>query len=348
MNDISKHTISEKASLKEALVMINNIPETRTLFLLNDKKQVTGTLTDGDIRRGIINGLGLEAPLTDYALEDFFYIESQKYNLNDIEIIHQRKLNLIPLVDSNRRILKLYNFKKIKSLLPIDAVIMAGGIGKRLLPLTKTIPKPLLKIGAKPIIEYNTDRLAYFGIQKINITVNYLADQLIDFYKQENSHINYNFIIEEKPLGTMGALKLIDGFQNDQILVMNSDLLTNIEYDDLYKEFIDKKADIIVASVPYDVNLPYAIFNTNRSEVLALKEKPSYTYYANAGIYLFKKEILDLIPGNEFYDATDLLNDAIEKGYNVVHYPIRTYWLDIGKHADYEKAQRDIAHIKFE
>lgn len=348
MNDISKHTISEKASLREALIMINNIPLTRTLFLLNDDLQVTGTLTDGDIRRGIINGLGLDASLLDFALKDFFYLKAGNFNLTDMETIRRRKLTLIPLVDADKRIVKLYNFNKIKSLLPIDAVIMAGGEGKRLLPLTEKIPKPLLKVGPKAIIEYNTDRLEYFGVRKINITVNYLAAQLVDFYTQKKNHIDYHFVHENEPLGTMGSLSLIEEFGNEHILVMNSDLLTNLDYEDFFKEFISAKADILVASVPYDVNLPYAIFSTSENQVNALKEKPSYTYYANAGIYLFKKEILQMIPNGKFYDATDLMNDAIGKGLKIVHYPIRTYWLDIGKHEDYEKAQRDIAHIKFD
>lgn len=348
MNDISKHAISEKASLKDALVMINNIPETRTLFLLNEYLQVTGTLTDGDIRRGIISGLGLDASLLDYSLKNFFYLKLGNYSFSDIETIRKRKIKLVPLVDADNRILKLYNFTKIKSLLPIDAVIMAGGVGRRLLPLTEKIPKPLLKVGTKAIIEYNTDRLEYFGVQKINITVKYLAKQLVDFFAQKNSRINYHFVHENEPLGTMGALSLIEEFDNDHILVMNSDLLTNIDYEDFYKDFKTKKADILVASIPYEVNLPYAIFNTNNNQVLSLKEKPKYTYYANAGIYLLKKEILQMIPQNKYYDATDLMNDAVAKGYNLVQYPIRTYWLDIGKHEDYEKAQRDIAHINFD
>lgn len=348
MDNILKHTISEKASLREALIMINNIPATKTLFLLNDKMQVTGTLTDGDIRRGIINGMGLDASLLDYALKDFFYLEQGKYSLEDVEIIRKRMLKLVPLVNGEKRIVKLYNFKKIRALLPVDAVIMAGGIGKRLLPLTKLTPKPLLKIGTKPIIEYNTDRLAYFGIQKINITVKYLAEQLINYYNQKDSHIEYNYVHEVEPLGTMGALSLINEFKNNHILVMNSDLLTNIDYEDFYKEFLAKKADIMAASIAYDVNLPYAVFSTkNNNRVLSLKEKPSYTYYINAGIYLFKKEILQMIPRNKYYDATDLMNDAMAKGYNLIHYPIRTYWLDIGKQEDFEKAQKDIAHINW-
>ncbi len=225
---------------------------------------------------------------------------------------------------------------------------MAGGEGTRLRPMTESTPKPLLKVGGKPIIEYNIDRLNQYGIQNQYLSIKYLGEQIKDFCKNKDSDINFKFVEENEPLGTIGSVSLINEFKNDYILVMNSDLLTNIDYADIFNSFKEKNADIIVASIPYDVNLPYAIFETDERKVKSFKEKPSYTYYANAGIYIFKKEILKLIPNNKHFNATDLMQSVIDKGLNLVHYPIRSYWLDIGKPKDFEKAQQDVVHINFD
>lgn len=230
----------------------------------------------------------------------------------------------------------------------IDVVIMAGGKGERLMPLTKNTPKPLLKIGDKPIIEYNTDRLASFGIKHINITVNYLSDQIITYFEDNNKHqIDFNYIKESKSLGTIGALKLIENFKYDYILVMNADLLTNVNFEALFNDFISKNGDALIATIPYKVDIPHGVVETKAGFVTDLKEKPSYTYYSNAGIYVFKKECFDFIPQNTFFDATDLIEVLLTKNKKIVNYPILDYWLDIGKPENFQKAQEDIKHIKF-
>jgi len=224
---------------------------------------------------------------------------------------------------------------------------MAGGKGTRLHPLTNNTPKPLLKIGGKEIISYNFDRLLQYGVTRQYVSVNYLSEQIKSFCKDYNENIKFRLINEAEYLGTAGALSLINDFYNDTILLMNSDILTNIDYEDFYKTFIEKNADIMVASIPYQVSLPYAIFDSDNRVVKSFKEKPSYTYYANAGIYLIKKEILSIIPKAKFLDATDLMELIIKSNKKLIHYPIRGYWLDIGNHDDYDKAQKDIAHIDF-
>ncbi|REG87223.1 nucleotidyltransferase family protein [Winogradskyella sediminis] len=230
----------------------------------------------------------------------------------------------------------------------IDVVIMAGGKGERLMPLTKNTPKPLLKIGHKPIIEYSTDRLASFGVTHINITTNYLSEQIISYFKNNNPHnIQFNYIKESKTLGTIGALKLIENFKNDYILVMNADLLTNINFQALFNHFIETQGDALIATLPYNVAIPHGVVETDGEVVTDLQEKPSTTYYINAGIYMFKKECFHFIPNHTYYDATDLIQNLLDKQKKIVNYPILDYWLDIGKPADFKKAQSDIKHIKF-
>lgn len=225
---------------------------------------------------------------------------------------------------------------------------MAGGKGKRLMPLTEKIPKPLLKVGDKPIIEYNIDRLIRYGVKNIHISINHLGQQLIDYFgdgSQKNVFINY--VREDKPLGTIGSILLIDEFMYEDILVMNSDLLTNIDYADFYTVFKNSNADMAVAAASYHVDVPYAVLEVDgKNLATSLKEKPRYTYYSNAGIYFIKKDVLSMIPEDEFYNITDLMEDLLSKKMKLITYPITGYWLDIGRHEDYRKAQEDIKHLK--
>jgi dTDP-glucose pyrophosphorylase len=346
--ELTKYTINVNSSVLEALEKIDKLPIIQTVFAINDNEEVIGTITDGDIRRALLNGHSLETPLEKYIYKDFLFIEQNKNNFDKLKYFRDRKLKAIPLLSQERKLVKIIDFTTAKSILPVDGVIMAGGLGKRLLPLTIETPKPLLKIGGKEIISYNFDRLLQFGITRQYVSVNYLAEQIDSYCSGYNESIHFNIIKEHQYLGTAGSLSLIDDFHNDTILLMNSDILTNIDYEDFYKSFLEKKADVMVASIPYEVNLPYAVFDTTERNINSLKEKPSFTYFANAGIYLMKKSVVDSIPYNIYYDATDLMDDVIKQGKKLIHYPIRSYWLDIGKHEDFDKAQKDISHIKWD
>jgi NDP-sugar pyrophosphorylase family protein len=225
---------------------------------------------------------------------------------------------------------------------------MAGGRGLRLSPLTDTTPKPLLKIGNKPILEHIIERISIFGIKNIIITINYLGNQIKDYFNTGNSHnLEIKYIEEKKPLGTLGAISKIKHFEHDYILITNSDLLSNINYEDFFLDFIEKNADMSVVTIPYNVNVPYAVLETYNNNVLNFKEKPTYTYYSNAGIYLVKKNILKSIPQNTFYNATDLMDHLIKSSNKIISFPLIGYWLDIGNPDDYAKAENDFKMIKF-
>jgi dTDP-glucose pyrophosphorylase len=344
---ISKCIIDDASLVLDVLKMIDQLPSLQTVFVLDSQEKVVGTVTDGDIRRALIRGLTIKDKVTDVMRQNFSYLEENEVDLNKISDFRRKKLKAVPLISKKWNLIKVYDFTRTKSILPIDAVIMAGGRGERLRPLTDTVPKPLLKVGGKEIISYNFDRLLQFGIANQIVTVNYLGHKIDDFCKNYNSEINFNIVKEDKFLGTAGSLSLIKDFNNDVILLMNSDLLTDIDYEDFYKSFIMNEADILVASVPYPVSIPYAIFENEDLKVKSFKEKPEYIYYANAGIYLIKRKVLNLIPKNEFYNATDLMEKIIELDMRLIHYPMHNYWLDIGKPADFKKANEDINNIKF-
>jgi dTDP-glucose pyrophosphorylase len=322
----------------------------RTLFIINDEKKMVGTLTDGDIRRGLLNGLEISQPISLFMNVNFNFIdESEKNNLKLIKSFRLKEIYLIPLLDNEKRIIQILDLRKVQTVLPVSALIMAGGRGERLKPFTNTIPKPMLLIGDKPIIEYNIDRLIKYGVKQIFISVKYLKNQIIDFFGDGSSKgISIIYIEEDKPLGTLGCLSLINEIENDDIIVMNSDILTNIDFEDFFEFYKESRSKMVVASVPYVVNIPYAVLETNQNHVKSFVEKPTYTYYSNGGIYLFKFNLKNYLRTNEFYNATDLMERLLlESNLSLSHYPLLCYWLDIGKQQDYIKAQEDIKHLNF-
>ncbi len=348
MKDFSKHIVKGDAPLKVALAKLNEVPFAATLFVLDENEELQGTLTDGDIRRGILKDISTNSPVKAFMQTSFKYLKINKYTVEEVDNYRKKGIQLLPILDEKSRILRIVDLSKKRDLLPMDAVIMAGGKGTRLRPLTLKKPKPLLEVGGKPIIEYNVDRLNSFGIYNLTISIKYLGDQLKDYFKNgAEKGMNIQYVEEDEPLGTMGALGLIERFDNPYILVMNSDLLTNIDYSAMFREMLEKGGDLIVATTPYEVKIPYGVIETDGENIKALKEKPTYTYYSNAGIYMFKREYVEEIPKNEFFNATDLLETLIEKSKKVLHFPILGYWLDIGKPHDFEKAQQDVKHIKF-
>ncbi len=349
MKDFSRNIIKETSIIKDALHALNSLgsKENLTLFVVNNSQQMVATLTDGDIRRGLLSGKNINDSITSVMFRNFSFLEKDRFSLDDIREIRKKEIELVPFLDSNKKILRVIDLKHLRSVLPLDAVIMAGGEGKRLKPLTDNLPKPLLKVGDKPIIEHNIDRLRSFGIDTIFISINYLGDKISAYFGDgKNKGISIRYIREDKPLGTIGSVNCIKDYSHDTILVMNSDLLTDIDVEDFYRSFIERKADLSVATIPYRVNVPFAVVETDEERILSLKEKPSYTYYSNAGIYLLRKELLKYIPAGTHYNATDLMEKLISEGKKVSYYPILGYWLDIGQAEDYEKAQEDIRHLK--
>ena len=348
MKSTDRHLISSTLKVREALTKLDKLASEAILFVVDKDKKLLASLTDGDIRRGLIKGLGLESPIMNFVQPNPKLFKQNEFNLSVMQEWREQNYKLIPVVNENHQVVDIVNFRHQKSHLPIDGVIMAGGKGTRLRPLTLGTPKPLLKIGGKPIIEYNIDRLKDFGVRNITITIEYLGEQIVNYFGDGNKKdLKITYINERKPLGTIGSVALIEKFSHDFVLIMNADLLTNIDYEDMFSELLTQKGDMIVATTPYEVQIPYGVIETDGKQIVTLKEKPTYTYYSNAGIYILKKAVVDYIPENMHFNATDLMETLYTKGKRVVHYPIVDYWLDIGKPHDFEKAKQDIEHIRF-
>ncbi len=344
----SKYIITENATIIDALKMINMMGsnDALTLFVADKNNHILGTLTDGDIRRSLIAGKEITSRVLEVANHNFTYQKANSYDVKLIHVAKERGIELIPILEDDMRIVDIVNLKKHLSKLPIDAVLMAGGKGERLRPLTEKTPKPLIKVGDKAIIDYNVERLISYGIKHINVTVNYLAEQLEEHFSEPINDIKVETVREPTYLGTMGSIQFVKEFHNDTILVMNSDLFTNIDYEDFYLHFKEHNADMSVAAVPYDVSIPFGIFELEGRNIKGVKEKPTYHHYANAGIYLIKKEVLKYIPKDTFFNATDLIDILIENNKNIIRFPLNGTWIDIGQHSELKKAEELVNHLK--
>ena len=346
MKGFEKNLIHKKKNIVEAMKMLNSVPDTLTLFVLDDEGKLVGTITDGDIRRGFIKGLNLSGLISDFMNTNFHSVLNN-FTVEEFKKARDLRIRLLPVLDKKGRVEKIIDIKKRKSNLPLEALIMAGGRGERLQPLTNNVPKPMLMLGDKPILEYNIDRLIEYGIGKINISIRYLGEQIVDYFGNGSSKgIEINYIREKKPLGTAGALSLLREIKTDFLLVMNSDLFTDADFEDLYIQTQKYNAELGVASITHSVKIPYGILTENNKKVTGLKEKPVITNYANSGIYILHKKLIELIPSNTYFDITDLMNLMIEQNRQIIHNPIIGYWIDIGQHQDYENAQEIVKHLK--
>jgi len=348
MIDFSAHTILSSAPISEALEKLNIPFHLRTIFVLNESNQVIGTITDGDIRRGLLNKIDFNQNCESFAFKNFKYLEEGKVSIEQLRNWRNKQITTIPLLNSNNELIQILDFNQLNSYLPLTAVIMAGGFGNRLRPLTQNIPKPMLKVGDLPILEINIKRLVSYGIQSIYLCVNYLKEQIIDHFgdgSQWNCKIQY--VEENQPLGTIGALSLIDDIQTDHILLFNADLLSNIDFEEMFHKHLNLNSDLSIATIPHKVTLLYAVLENEGSHIKAISEKPTYTYFANAGFYIFNTPLLKIIPHNEFYNATDFAETLIQTKQTVVSFPIHGYWNDIGSIEDYNKSNEDFPTLNF-
>ena len=344
-----KYTINENVTILDALkAMDGSSHDSQTLFVINDKEVMVGTLTDGDIRRGLINGAAVTDTIRTVMHKSFKFLrEDGVNNAKLLKEYRSRLIYFVPVLDDEGHILRVCNLLKYHNFLPIDAVLMAGGKGERLRPLTEKTPKPLLPVGDKAIIDHNIDRLMSYGVKHINVTVNYLGEQIEEHFKDPRNEVQIKTVREPKFLGTIGSIRFVPEFYNDTILVMNSDLFTNINYEDFYLHFKEHDADMSVAAVPYSVSIPYGILDIKeRRNIKGLFEKPTYDYYANAGIYLIKRSALDLIPSDKMFHSTDLLSELIKLNRRVIRFPLNGTWIDIGNPQEYKRANELVSHIK--
>ncbi len=347
MSILEQHQVGAQEPLSVALNLMGLAGHLRTLFVLDENKRVIGTLSDGDIRRGLLKGLSASDPCEAFVYTAFRALKRGQIDVRKLQEYRDKDIYIFPLLDEENRLERIINLHELRSFLPLTAVIMAGGLGQRLRPLTLQTPKPMLPVGGVPILEINIQRLLRFGIRDIVICVGYKKDQIMDYFGDGSAwDCRIQYIEETQPLGTMGALSYLPSdAEHDDLLLFNADLLSDIDLEAFYLRHQQQSNRLTVACIPYKVKVPYAIFEQEADRVTAFVEKPNYTYFANAGFYLLHRSDLNRIPQGELYNATDFMDGLIQERQSVGSFPILGYWSDIGSLSDYEKAQTDIPNL---
>ncbi|MDE7082055.1 MAG: nucleotidyltransferase family protein [Muribaculaceae bacterium] len=333
--DTARHLIRAGATLREAFQRLNALSGgTMTLFVTDAEGRLVGSLTDGDLRRAIIASATLADSVEGICRRPCMSVAPGDDRYRRVRQARDKGIQLLPVTDGQGVVVSLLDLRTLRTSLPLDAVLMAGGKGERLRPLTLDCPKPLLPVGGRPIIDYNIEELRANGIRNIFVTVNYLKERLIGHF----AGTGVRCVEEPRRLGTMGSLAYVDGLEEDNLVVMNSDLLTSLDFEQMYLQHIESGAMLTMAAIPYTVSVPFAIVRHEGRRITGLTEKPTYNYYANAGVYMMRREVTRLITKGEYLDAPDLVEQLIARGDKVEYFPIDGTWVDIGSPDDYRYA----------
>jgi len=343
MKSIENIKLNSASTIREALKIIDS-GAMQIAIVVDENDRLIGTLTDGDIRRGLLNNLGL-----DDCIESIIFKTPTIAALSDTkeEILQKalaKKLHQIPIVDEDNRVIGI---KEIEELVkphtkPNRVVLMVGGLGTRLHPLTVNTPKPMLKVGNKPILQTIVEKFAEYGFVNIVMCVNYKSHVIEDYFGDGSTFgVNIEYVLEEQRMGTAGALSLLRSVPNEPFFVMNGDLLTNVNFEHLLDYHSSQNALATMGVREYDFQVPYGVVNIEGSRILSIHEKPIHKFFVSAGIYMLSPDTLSLIPQNEFYDMPTLFEALIQQEKKTVSFPIREYWLDIGRMEEYERANNE-------
>lgn len=340
-NDWKKVAIEPDKTLRELLSVMDKAALQITLVVSADRV-LLGVVTDGDVRRALLSGLTLEAIVTE--VMNPTPISGMSYDGISVwqKKIQKFKLAHLPIIDESGYITGLISQKKLKPLLKNPVVLMLGGMGTRLRPLTENIPKPMLKVGNQPILETIVQHIAEQGFTEFYFCINYLGQQIRDYFGDGSQFgIQIHYIEEEDRMGTAGALSLLPTKPLESFIVMNGDLLTKVDLGALLR-FHQENDDVVTACMrEYSQQVPYGVIETNGKKITQLVEKPVYSYFVNAGIYAVHPSALDRMPIGEFYDMTTLIESVLSNNQSVGGFPITEYWMDIGQMPDYSQAQAD-------
>ncbi len=318
------------------------------LLVVDEDRRLLGVLTDGDHRRGILRHVPSHDPCISIATKDPVVAPCNISAEEALEMMDRRKnfiVNQLSLLDDEGRVAGLL----LRSDLVhadekgVHAMVMAGGFGMRLRPMTADTPKPMLAVGDKPVMAHMLDHLKQAGIKRVNVTTHYRPEKITEYFGDGRDFgVDINYVSEERPLGTAGALSLVKE-QKEPMLVINGDILTRVDFGALIAFHREHKADMTVAVRKYDVPVPFGVIECEGAYVSKISEKPTLNFFVNAGIYLLEPTVHQYIPDGERFDMTELIEKLVAAGRPVASFPVHEYWLDIGQHSDFEQAQQDFA-----
>jgi dTDP-glucose pyrophosphorylase len=347
MENIKDIIVYEDTKIIDALHIIDK--SSKQIAIVVDKKQkLLGTLSDGDIRRAILKKI----PLTD-TIKDIYYKTPTVANINDskdeiVNLCITKKIHQIPIVDNNGNLVGLEILDEVidKNKKTNKVILMVGGLGTRLRPLTENIPKPMLPVGGKPILQTIVEKFISYGFVDITMCVGYKSNIIQDFFKDGSKFgANISYVTEDKRMGTAGALSLLKAKLIEPFFVMNGDLLTNVNFEHLHNYHVSNDSIATMCVREYDFQVPYGVVNMENNKILSIEEKPIHKFFVSAGIYMLSPEVLEYIPKNKFFDMPTLFDIIIKENKNAISFPIREYWLDIGRIEEYKKANDEYDEV---
>lgn len=348
MGKMESYLISLTTTIRQAMSCIDR--NSKGIALIVDERQrLLGTVSDGDIRRAILKGVNLDLPV------NALFGEGQAPKTQPLtaavgttsaallHMMNEHEIRQIPIVDTELRVVDMaFLTDMVRDYeLPITAVVMAGGFGSRLRPLTDNTPKPMLHIGDRPILERIIGQLKKTGVSRISLTTHFKAETIAEhFGNGEDFGVDLSYVHEEEPLGTAGALGLLEK-SDEPLLVINGDILTHVDFRAMVNFHREHKSCLTVGVRRYDLQVPYGVMECDGPKILGISEKPKMQFLVNAGIYLLEPSVRQHIPPGRRFDMTDLIQTLLREKCHMVSFPIVEYWLDIGQFPDYEKAQSD-------
>lgn len=347
---LDRHLISSKASLLEALGKLNRLRplDSMTLFAIDETGQLVGSLTDGDIRRRLLISQNLEETVSFAMNPQPKHLRHGKMLLHNIVSLRDESgIGILPVTKDERTLVELIDLREFRSFVPVHAVLMAGGEGQRLRPLTSNCPKPMLEVAGAPILQHTVERLRLYGIRRITVCVRYLSEQITSYFGDGSAFgVEMDYVHEDDPLGTLGGACGIC-YEHEDVLVMNADIITNIDFEDFFL-FHERTASLAtVASFQRTISIPCAVLGADDFTVESIEEKPEYAFWCNAGVYLFKAHSLAALAMKDTLHATDAMTLIREDGGQVSLYPMYAYWKDLGTVTDLTQARHEFPYIKF-
>lgn len=339
-NDLSKFIIIFGQSIHHAMECIEN--NWREVSLVSDSEQrIIGVITDGDIRRGLLRGLTMDSPATEVMTKTFFSVGPDADRTTVLDIMKSRSIRHVPVLDSQGKLIGIHFLEELlgTSVKPNIAVIMAGGKGTRLRPLTENCPKPMIPVAGRPILERVILHLVGYGIRKIYLSINYLGDMIEQYFGDGSAFgCSIQYLREEQPLSTGGSLSLLPEQPEHPVIVMNGDQVTQVDISRLLEFHDREKVDATIAIKPYQVEIPFGVIQKKGDRLIELQEKPTATYLINTGIYVLNPNTLPLIPRDKEFPITSLFDLMMDRNMAIgVHY-IEGDWIDVGRHDDLQKA----------
>lgn len=347
--DLTDLCISPLTAIREAIARIDR-NQLGIIFVVDEKFRLIGAVNDGDLRRAMLASVSIDEPLqvildrktgSEYALPVTAALGTPRAEL--LRLLREKQVRRLPLVDAEGRLRDVVLIEDFveRETLPVEALVMAGGFGTRLRPLTDQIPKPMLPVGGRPLLETIILRLREAGIRKVYLTTHYMPEKIVEHFENGCKWgVDIVYIHEKKPLGTAGALSLLPPLASP-LLVINGDILTSMNFRSIFEYHHGYGADFTLAVRNFHMEVPYGVVECEDNQVINLREKPVITYLINAGIYLMEPAVIDRIPKDRFFNMTDLLPLLVQEGRRVISFPVREYWVDIGQHEDYARAKLD-------